>query len=101
MKERLAVYKTHLAFPALQVSTEVVQPERGRPRSATIIGQCELVPPPFRKRGGRQLQVPTLKHEYGYEPVQSTLSTYTRAAVFVGASSLDWCFTKALSGEGL
>ena len=47
------------------------------------------------------LQVSTLKHAYGYKPVQSMLSTYTRAVAFVGPSSLNWYSAKALNSEGV
>lgn len=46
-------------------------------------------------------QVATLKHAYGYVRVQTLMSTYTRASVFVGPNTLNWYVAKATSGQGV
>ena len=46
-------------------------------------------------------EVATLKHAYGYTPVQNMLSTYTRASVFVGASTLNWYLAEDTNRQGM
>jgi len=45
------------------------------------------------------LQVSTLKHTYGYKPIQNLLPTYTRLSTFIGASTLNWYTAKSKSGK--
>ena len=46
-------------------------------------------------------QVATLKHAYARLPVQSLLSTYTRASAYIGPNTLNWYVAKAKGGRGM
>lgn len=45
-------------------------------------------------------QVATLKHTYGYTPVQTLVSTYTRVSTFIGPNTLNWYVAKSTGGRG-